>query len=78
MTYITATINTNRGNDVKFVSMAGAPKQYWVYLNGELSLTHASVCIQQEGIIMIIATNKAGDRVEKWIEFDPDFRVRKL
>ena len=78
MTHITATINTNRGNEVKFVSMQDAPKQYWVYLNGELEFSYAYVNIQQEGVIVMTATKKDGTRVEKWIEFDPNFRVRKL
>jgi hypothetical protein len=78
MTHITATIRTNRGNDVKFVSMQDAPNQYWVYLNGELKFSYAYVNIQQEGVIMMTVTKKDGTRVEKWIEFDPNFRVRKL
>jgi hypothetical protein len=71
MSYINATINTARGNKVKFVSMEGTPKQYWVYKNGDLTLTHASICIEHEGSIMIVATNLDGSRVEKWIDFDP-------
>lgn len=78
MTYITATIKTVRGNDVKFVSMNNAPTQYWVYLNGELKYSHAHVCVQQEGVIMMTVTCPDGARVERWIEFDPDFRVRNL
>jgi len=78
MTYITATIRTNRGNDVKFVSMAGAPEQYWVYLNGELKYSHAHVCIQQEGVIMMTVTKDDGTRVEKWIEFGQATQLPKL
>lgn len=78
MTHITATIRTLRGNDVKFVSMNHTPTQYWVYINGELKYSHAYVCVQQEGVIMMTVTKEDGNRVEKWIEFDPNFRVRKL
>ena len=71
MSYINATINTTRGNSIKFVSMEGTPKQYWVYKNGDLTFTHASICIQHDDVIMITATDNNGNRVEKWIEFDP-------
>ena len=71
MSYITATIYTTDGDKLKFVSMEGAPKQYWVYKNGDLTFTHASICIKHEDIMMITATNLDGNRVEEWFDFDP-------
>jgi hypothetical protein len=70
MSYINATINTTRGNKVKFLSMEGNPRQYWVYLNGELMLHNASVSINDGEIMMIVGTAKDGVRVEKWLEFE--------
>ena len=70
MSYINATINTTRGNKVKFLSMEGNSRQYWVYLNGDLMLHNASVSINNGDIMMIVGTAKDGSRVEKWLEFE--------
>jgi len=75
MSYINGTINTLRGNEVKFESTQVYPQQYSVYLNykeGDKPMyTDVTICIDLPGNIMFTCTTRDGRRIEQWVEYDP-------